>query len=396
MKKILVTSFGLLLALAMVSPSAWATDVQFNGSTSTDFNTAANWTPATLPGSNLVDGNFVQNGLTSTYSAGLVHVNRLIVGDTSPGTLLMTGGDLTANINGDDFEIGRTRIPGAATAGSLVDLSGLAILRTAQNSTVGDRDKGVLHVGPAANVVSTAYWRVGNYGPTIDGNPPATEYHGNGLLDVEGVFKARALFIGVDDGTGVVQVRGNGQVLLTQQPDNPGFADIDMDFNHNPLFQPDQSGTIHMIGSTATMSARNLFSQDPGAPIMNKLWFTADSGGVSHITLNPFTDTTTTPPVTSGGAVNITNNALQVDLAGYTVAPGQKLLLVDAAPNMITGTFTNVTITGGGNPANYSVLYDQGTGNISLMKAVPEPSTIVLLGLGAVMAFFATKRRTSR
>jgi hypothetical protein len=394
MRRFLVTSIGSLLALAVASPNGWAADIQFNGSTSTDFNTAANWTPPTTPGSNLVDTFFVQNNLTSTYSAGTVQINHLVVGDTSPGTLLMSGGDLTANINGDDFQIGRSRIPGAPTAGSLVDLSGLAILRTATNSTVGDRDKGVLHVGPAANVVSTAYWRVGNNGPSVDGLPPATELHGNGLLDVEGVFKARALFIGVNDGTGVVQVRGSGQVLLTQQPDNPGFADIDMDFNHSPIFQPNQSGTIHMIGSTATMSARNLFSQDPGAPILNKLWFTADSGGVSSIKLNPFTDPTTL--VTSGGAVNITNNALQVDLAGFSMAPGQKILLVDAAPTMITGTFTNLTVTGGGNPANYSVVYDQGTGNISLMKAVPEPSTVVLLGLGAVMAFFATKRRASR
>jgi hypothetical protein len=233
-----------------------------------------------------------------------------------------------------------------------------------------------MHVGPSAQVISTAYWRVGNNGPTVD-----TGLQGNGFLDVEGTFNARAMFIGVNDGTGVVQVRGNGKIILTQQNDNPGFADIDMDFNHNPIFQPNQSGTIHMIGSTATFSARNLFSQDPGAPIKNQLWFTAGSLGVSPITLS--------------NAVDITNNALRVDLAGFAVAPGQQILLVDAAPNLITGTFTSVTITGA-NPANYAVLYDQPTGNILLSNTVPEPGTIVLLAFGAVMAVFVAKRRTSR
>jgi hypothetical protein len=124
------------------------------------------------------------------------------------------------------------------------------------------------------------------------------------------------------------------------------------------------------------------------------LWFTADSGGVSPITLSPFIDPITMLP-DNGGQVNITDNALQVDLAGFSLAPGQKLLLVDGAPNQITGTFTNVMITGGGNPSNYAVLYDQPTGNILLQKAVPEPSTMLLLGIGAFMALGA-KRRGSR
>jgi hypothetical protein len=251
-----------------------------------------------------------------------------------------------------------------------VDLSGTSILRTgpgpsADNAAVGDRDKGVLHIGPTASVLSPfTYWRVVNFGPSVDAG-----LAGNGLIDVEGTFHTRALFIGVQDGTGVVQVRGHGSVALTAQADNAGFADIDMDFNHDPVNQPHQHGTIHMIGSTAAMSARNLFSQDPGAPVKNKLWFTADSGGVSDILLS--------------NAVNITNNALVVDLAGFPVVPGQSILLVDAAPNQITGTFTDISVTG--NPFNSQVIYDQPNGNILLQIVVPEPTSIAALAVGATL-----------
>jgi hypothetical protein len=379
MKRIVLTNLGLLLAIVAVSPNCRAADVQLISSG--DFNTGANWSDGLVP-SNNGDVHIIQGGLTATLSSPAV-VTRLVVSDdTAAGTLnIVSGGDLTSASAGDDFQVAR----GCCNANGMVDLSGTAILRTAQNSTVGDRDQGTMHVGPQAQVISTAYWRVGNNGPTVD-----TGLQGNGFLDVEGTFNARAMFIGVNDGTGVVQVRGNGKIILTPQSDNAGFNDIDMDFNHSPIFQPNQSGTIHMIGSTATFTAGDLFSQDPGAPIKNQLWFTADSGGVSPIKLapNPGGGFAT-------GAVNITNNALRVDLAGFAVAPGQKILLVDGSPNLITGTFTDVNITGA-NPAHYAVLYDQPTGNIYLQNTVPEPSTALLLGLGAAIAVFITKRRASR
>jgi len=370
MKRIVVTSLGLLLAIAVARPNSWAADVQLISSG--DFNIGANWSDGLVPSS--ADGNvhIIQGGLTATVSSPAGAYRLAVSDDASAGTLnIVSGGDLTAATAGDDFQVAR----GCCNANGAVDLIGTAILRTANNSTVGDRDQGTMHVGPSAQVISTAYWRVGNNGPTVD-----TGLQGNGFLDVEGTFNARAMFIGVNDGTGVVQVRGNGKIILTQQNDNPGFADIDMDFNHNPIFQPNQSGTIHMIGSTATFSARNLFSQDPGAPIKNQLWFTADGSGVSPITLS--------------NAVDITNNALRVDLASLPVAPGQTILLVDAAPTMITGTFTTINITGA-NPANYFVVYDQPNGNI-LLRAVPEPSTMGLLGFGMVMTIFVARRRETR
>ena len=157
----------------------------------------------------------------------------------------------------------------------------------------------------------------------------------------------------------MVQVRGTGSVTLTPFADgDPLAADINMNFNHDPVFHPNQSGTIHMIGSNASMSARTLQSQhDEESPIKNLLWFTADLGGVSPIML------------TEG--VNIDNNKLKVDLNGLVLGNLATLLLIDAAPEEIVGTFADVEVTGG-NPDNfnYSVIYDQGSGDILLQSTL--------------------------
>lgn len=372
LKRYVVTGLGLLLAISAAVPDCRAADVFFiNGG---DFNTAANWSDGMLPSLDL-DNHIIQDGLVSTYSAGTLSLRKLVVSDASAGTFNMTGGDLTLAGGGDSLQIGRSLNVAPASPGGIVDLSGTAILRTTENSGVGERDKGMLHIGPGASVISPgSYWRVGNFGPTVDSG-----LKGNGLLDVEGKFSARDLYIGVQDGTGVVQVRGTGSVTLTPVAGGVDTtADIDMDFNHSPIFHPNQSGTIHMIGSAASMSADNLFSQhDAASPVKNLLWFTADSGGVSEIKL---TD-----------AVNINNNALRVDLTNFSAGPGEKILLIDAAANRVFGTFATLEILGA-NPSNFMVVYDQPNGNILLMNTVPEPSTVILLGLG-VVAVICAKRR---
>src|SRR5437868_6440422 len=185
LKRFFVTGFVLLLVIWAAAPDCRASDIYFIADG--DFNAPENWSDGMSPSLGL-DNYFIQNGLTATYSAGTLSLRKLVVSDSSPGTFNMTGGDLTLAGGGDSFQIGR----GCCGADGLVDLSGTAILRTTENSSVGDRDTGVLHVGPTASVISPgAYWRVGNFGPTVDAG-----LKGNGLLDVEGKFSARDLFIG--------------------------------------------------------------------------------------------------------------------------------------------------------------------------------------------------------
>ena len=350
MKNLVVTCLGTMLAIVAANPDCWAADIFFNGSKSDNWHDGDNWDDGNEPSLGL-DNYFIQDGLTATYSDGTSSVRKLVVSDISPGTFIMTGGDLTIAGGSDTFQIGR----GCCEAEGLVDLSGTAILRTTSNSGVGERDTGVLHIGPEASVISPdAYWRVGNFGPSVDAG-----LEGLGLLDVEGTFRSRSLFIGVQDGTGVVQVRGTGSVTLTPFADgDPLAADINMNFNHDPVFHPNQSGTIHMIGSNASMSARTLQSQhDEESPIKNLLWFTADLGGVSPITL------------TEG--VNIDNNKLKVDLNGLVLENLATLLLIDAAPEEIVGTFADVEVTGDNSDNfSYSVIYDQGSGDILLQSTL--------------------------
>ncbi len=346
MKNLVVTCFCIILAMTTASQDCLAVDVFFTGAVSDSWHDADNWDDSLVPTLDSTDY-FIQNEFMVTYSEGSSVVRKLVVGDTSPGTLIMTGGDLTMAGGGDSFQIGR----GCCEGGGIVDVSGTAILRTTLNSGVGERDSGVLHIGPDAAVISpNAYWRIGNFGPRVDSG-----LEGNGLLDVEGTFESRSLFIGVQDGTGVVQVRGTGSVTLTPFPDgDPLAADINMNFNHDPINHPNQSGTIHMIGSEASMSARTLQSQhDEESPIKNLLWFTADAGGVSPITLTE--------------EVNIDNNKLKVDLNDFVLGNLDTLLLIDAAPGEIVGAFTELEVTGG-DPDNfsYSVIYDQDAGDILL------------------------------
>jgi hypothetical protein len=131
-----------------------------------------------------------------------------------------------------------------------------------------------------------------------------------------------------------------------------------MSFNHDPVDHPNQSGTIHMIGSEASMSARTLQSQhDDDVPIKNLLWFTADAGGVS--------------PITLAEEVDIDNNKLKVELNDFVLGNLDTLLLIDAAPGDIVGAFAELEVSGGDpDNFNYSVIYDHDLGDILLQSTL--------------------------
>ena len=108
-----------------------------------------------------------------------------------------------------------------------------------------------------------------------------------------------------------------------------------------------------MSGSSATLNAFNLESESLAGEIATQYLFAADAGGVSEIKL---TD-----------AVNITNNALSGGLERASPCPsGSSLLLFDAAPTRVFGTFASLNVTGVADPANYKVVYDIPNGDISV------------------------------
>jgi hypothetical protein len=111
----LLTGLGLLLALSPASQNCWAVLVYFDGSTSSDFQLAANWTPENAPGTNLVDIYGIDDGFSSTYASGITTIFGLRVGSAAKehasgeihfGRLTMTGGQLEV-IGNNTLVVGR-------------------------------------------------------------------------------------------------------------------------------------------------------------------------------------------------------------------------------------------------------------------------------------------------
>jgi len=381
--KIFMTCCGIILAISAASPDCGAQVLaKFDGGgDGASFLDGDNWDPNGVPGSNLVDRYAINDGFTVTYatSATTSVLGLRIVTDApvtpeptgTPGTLNMSDGMLIVTGGGDSFELGRACCDGTG----LMNMTGDAVLEIqGSDPIIGDRDQGTLNIGDTASVISTrvggAFWRIGNFGPSIDAG-----LEGDGLLNVtdNGSFSAHVIFLGSTDGDGELRVSGNGSVTLT---DNlvPG---VNTD-------QPNRSALVHMIGSNATMSALNLESANGLSQVHNQFEFTADSGGVSPITLS--------------NAVNITNNDLVVNLDGFPLAIGDTLLLFDAAPDQIFGTFASSVVNDGSlheGSLPHRLIYDQMTGDI-LVQAIPEPSAVILLGLGMVVTVISVKRRESR
>ena len=194
MKKFVVTCFGLLLAMS-ASLDCWAVLVKFDGGPTglgTAFLTAENWSDDMVPGTVAGDQHAINDGFTSDYSTSDTTsllslrigtdapVNPLPAG--TPGTLNMSDGMLIVTGGGDSFEIGRACCDGQG----VMNMTGDAVLEIqGSDPLIGDRDQGTLNIGDTASVISTrvggAYWRIGNYGPSIDAG-----LEGDGLLNVNG------------------------------------------------------------------------------------------------------------------------------------------------------------------------------------------------------------------
>jgi PEP-CTERM motif len=215
-----VLQIGLVMQLAMVvlSQDSYAINVYFDGSTSTDFLDATNWTPEHAPGSNLFDTYGIDDGLSATMSSGSPIINALRVGSVdkthstgpthfgrltiSGGTLGVIGvnslsigrenplyypvsgdynedtvvdaadytiwrdtlgsmtdlradGDNSGTIDAPDFTYWKSQF-GKAVRGGELDLTGSSTLNS-NGLLVGERTKGLLSIGPSA-VVNVRIW----------------------------------------------------------------------------------------------------------------------------------------------------------------------------------------------------------------------------------------------
>jgi hypothetical protein len=391
MKKTLISSIAMLITLSVAS-QVGAVVYQFDGSVDNAFLTPNNWSIVTFgPPTVTPDPGVPTNGdravihndsVVSYGTAVTTTVASLIVAADSPttgelgrdGTLNMTAGKIIVTGGGDNFQIARARgaVFGDSDGDGLVTLTNAELQIGGSDPIVGTRDHGVLDIGLNGKVYNTPgqdnYWRLGNYGPSVDAG-----LEGNGLLNVHsnGTFNAHVIFIGDNDSTGEIRVSDSGSVVLTGNlvPRPSGF-------------QAGGSAKVQMNGAGATLSAFNLESESLPGEIATQYEFNADSLlGVSEIKL---TD-----------AINITNNALVVNLNSFPLANFASVLLFDGdqalVGNRIFGTFASTTVSG--SPFAHRVVYDQVNGDI-LLQRVPEPSTLLLVGV-TVMIAFGAKRRPS-
>lgn len=169
---------ALLVAIEAPNSNCWAVAVYFTGSTNSDFLTGTNWNPAGVPGNNLVDVYAIDDGFSSTFSAGSATMQGLRVGSTAKehqfgnthfGRLTMTGSSLSV-IGLYGFNIGRERennpFGGDYNKNSIVDAADYAVWRDTLGSTTDLRADGI----PNGTIDQADYdfWRA-RFGTSVKG-----------------------------------------------------------------------------------------------------------------------------------------------------------------------------------------------------------------------------------
>jgi hypothetical protein len=392
MKNLVMTCFGMLLAIVAASPSFGQTIYQFDGGgvPADDFFVAANWNdflagPDAVPGP--LDQAVINDGFTVTHGSPstATSVSSLVVGADWPvtgstlgtaGTLNVTEGSIAVTGAGNAFTVARACCQTVGPGTSAVNLSGSASLSIdGTDPTVGARDVGELSLSGTSAVTSpNSYWRFGNYGHLEDPFDPLGGLQGEGYLNVSdnASFSGMFVFLGDNSSVGEISISDSGSVTLAQNLVNRPSGTKTLG-----------SATVRMNGSSATFSVGNNIESSSDAGEIPSLWeFNADAGGVSAITVQD--------------AINITGNDLIVNLNGYNLANFESLLLFDGdqalVGDRVFGTFASSVVNGSVIP--HTVIYDQANGDIYVQR-IPEPSTMLLMGLGMVMAI-STRRRENR
>jgi hypothetical protein len=376
----LPASVALFLTLTGAAPYCWAEFVYFDGSASSDFQVAANWSPENAPGTNLVDIYGIDDGLSATFTEGFVQVKGLRVGsaakehqigDTHFGRLTMSGGTLEVIGSGAQglVGVGRERenvIDDDTKKGGELIMTGDSILRV-NGAIIGERTLGLLSIGADATFESRTWvtfdepahfggtedLRIGNYGPAFDdfGAEP-------GL----GALFAKDLLMSEHGAQGELRLSG-GAVTLS------GALIMDRCENclPNPELLAQRAAKITIVGSGGTFAvgvdpdpmvvdpnppSRDLLAASPTAIFS----FTADAGGVTPITLAQNVGEL------SGGA-EIQGAQLLLNLDAFPFTPASTLTLIDATALKLLGQFGSVTFLGG---TTATVNYDLANGDVFL------------------------------
>jgi hypothetical protein len=352
--------------------------------TTGDFGLASNWSdpthppPVNPPGApnSEYGGTFyyINNNRTATINAGSPNGSSFQVwhffpGDSpsflpatppSPGTLIMNGGPppmpgefgaklevpgINRLILGQRCNMGgTTHGMDPCTGNGTIIMNGASDI-LADGIVVGERDFGTMMIGPQARVRSGHLnesavlvrqdFRIGSFGPSRgETEPIPVRLNGNGLVVVQGTLTANTLYMPESGATGELRLEG-GTINL---------RGLDMRFES---FRASRHSKLSIIGSQGsfTVSPLDILGGHPSVTFS----FTADAGGVV--------------PIVGTAGAEIESANLMLDLDDYNFTPTSTLTLLDVQPDLLIGTFGNVTFMGN---TTATVNYDYPNGNIFL------------------------------
>jgi len=367
-----------------------ATNVVWQNTGTATWNSAANWSPTRVPYS--IDNVFINNGGTATVGAAddaVCNYLRLGNGASDSGTIHMTGGSLTnkgtttadtafvgysgdglVQQSGGDAWFGRALMLGQnSTATGRYELSGADSTVFVRTTTyVGSHGSGeIIQTGGTFNASSDIY--MGVWTTTADGRIEIS----NGTLNA-----GARLGVGWN-GTGTV-VQTGGTVNVARElgigylTTGRGLYEISggtLHANGGLTVGKDGQGTFHIIGDDALITASSYLQKANST-------LELDINGISAINVD--------------GAVDLAG-LLDIQFLATPNNGDWFPIILNDGTDTVNGIFaglpegTQFHVPGAPMPMwiTYQANFDGGTvGNDVAIKATPEPTTLTLLGLGAL------------
>lgn len=355
---VVVKGMVLWSALFAVSPTCWAVFVYFDGSTSSDFLDATNWSPEGVPGANLVDIYGIDDGLSSTMTGGLATLKGLRVGsaakehqfgETHYGQLTIVDAALEV-IGVNTLAIGREReyksVGGDYNRNTYVDAADYTVWRDKLGQNVSPA--GLSADGDANGMIQTAdydYWKVRFGRRTIGGEVFLT---GTSTLKANGALIGErtkgALSIGP---TSAVEIRIWDTTVTPNQ--FGGSEDLRIG-NYGPAYD-DFGAEPGLAGDGVVNVQGSLLAKD---------LYLSENGGKGEI-------------VMAGGTVNF-NGTLRMDFCGNCVPD----------PALMAQRLSKITVLGSAGTFNVGIDPDP-----EVIDPLPPPRDLTAASTTAVFSFTA-------
>lgn len=377
--------FLLCIAICFVSNTAVGQVIFDNDSGDGSWETATNWSGDVLPSA--TDNVQIHSGFTTSLSSDQ-SVTDFTVGSDGAGGTSGTVNQTAGTLSGAGTSWAKVGTDGAGNVGTY-NLSGSAALSNFDVFALGIVDGvGELNLSDTASLTtnsgvamggtatvnqtggsftSGAWIGLSNFGGgTVNYNISAGSIVSNGDVFTVGEDGAGNLNV-----SGTADVQANGLSMIVGRNDN-------------------SAGILEITGSSASVAVNDLLL-DTGTGSSAILSFIADSGGITEIVSADNTEFGDDASL----LVDLTGDA---DFANYTTSGSSlEILLIDNAAG-VTGTFAGLAegasvSIGGGKTGTISYIGGDGNDVVLNVFVVPEPSSIVVLGLGALGLI--TRRRRS-